>query len=313
MDENKNLLDRATRTLGGWTLEALREQYRAIVGPSSDRDVIVERALQKVRAGQQLASEDLAALEEAIRLFRPALTSRRGVLDPLPPEAVGAFAEWPPFAARFKDLAYAVGLIDMPRDWSGSRVPVGTGFLVRPNVLATAAHVVGALDRGTGTIVPGEPLVWFGREWQTVPDRPPVRVLRILSEHPACDVALLELDATVVGERPVLELSADAVKSGESLVVVGYPCEQSARNPMFAKRVFQGDLGVKRAAPGMALKILPTEFHHDASTLGGSSGSPVLSLATGKVRGVHSAGYFLERNIAVAASELARLIADTVG
>jgi endonuclease G len=40
-------------------------------------------------------------------------------------------------------------------------------------------------------------------------------------------------------------------------------------------------------------------FDHDCSTLGGNSGSPIVSLKTGYVVGVHREGFFLERNVAV--------------
>jgi endonuclease G len=43
---------------------------------------------------------------------------------------------------------------------------------------------------------------------------------------------------------------------------------------------------------------------HDASTLGGNSGSCVIELATGKVQGLHFGGVYRERNNAVPAAEL---------
>jgi V8-like Glu-specific endopeptidase len=45
-------------------------------------------------------------------------------------------------------------------------------------------------------------------------------------------------------------------------------------------------------------------FAHDCSTLGGSSGSPVLDAATGLVIGVHKSGMFAVRNGAVASAAL---------
>ena len=45
---------------------------------------------------------------------------------------------------------------------------------------------------------------------------------------------------------------------------------------------------------------------HDASTLGGNSGSAVLDLATGEVIALHFAGLYLDANFAVASHDLSR-------
>jgi V8-like Glu-specific endopeptidase len=44
--------------------------------------------------------------------------------------------------------------------------------------------------------------------------------------------------------------------------------------------------------------------------LGGNSGSPLVSLSTGELVGVHASGYFSYRNTGVAAGELAAFLKD---
>jgi hypothetical protein len=84
------------------------------------------------------------------------------------------------------------------------------------------------------------------------------------------------------------------------IVVIGYSAKDSSRNPFFSQSIFGGNFGYKRGALGEILDGGGTPiFYHDCSTLGGNSGSPVFSLATGKVIGIHSGGFFMYRNQAL--------------
>ena len=58
---------------------------------------------------------------------------------------------------------------------------------------------------------------------------------------------------------------------------------------------------VKRLQPGeiSGEALADFEIHHDCSTLGGNSGSPVVDLETHQVLGLHFGGRFLESNSAV--------------
>lgn len=66
--------------------------------------------------------------------------------------------------------------------------------------------------------------------------------------------------------------------------------------------IFQNKFGVKRLQPGKLTKIAAQErrIEHDASTLGGSSGSPIIDFATDLVVGLHFSGAFEQTNHAVA-------------
>jgi endonuclease G, mitochondrial len=313
VDPNDALRRRVARTLGRYSLEDLRKRYRAIVGPSGDRDRLVQSAMAKLKTLEDPTAEERTALEEAIRMFRPSIASRKGELAELPPGADGAFAGWPAFAERYRHLAYAVGRIDLPRDPGGVAYAVGTGFLVRPEVLVTNRHVVRALERGTDAIVPGEATVSFGQERQTTESRAPARVLRVLAEHSALDLALLALEPPPLEGRPVLELDLRPAQVGDAVVVIGYPCEDPVRNPMFARQVFPGGYYVKQAAPGEVIATFPAVIHHDCSTLGGNSGSPVLSLSSARVVGTHFWGGFLLRNEAVDGASLRDFVSSKLG
>jgi hypothetical protein len=86
----------------------------------------------------------------------------------------------------------------------------------------------------------------------------------------------------------------------------------SGRNPLFVSSIFGNRFGVKRAAPGEVIDPGGQGFHHDCSTLGGNSGSPVVSLKTGQVVGVHRAGEFMYRNESVAGTGLGAFVRANV-
>lgn len=94
---------------------------------------------------------------------------------------------------------------------------------------------------------------------------------------------------------------------------MGYPFEDSERNPMFVDALFEGSYGVKRASPGEVTALGRSVVHHDCSTLGGNSGSPLLDMTTARVVGVQARGGFAVRNTAVAGGELAEFAAPFAG
>jgi len=75
------------------------------------------------------------------------------------------------------------------------------------------------------------------------------------------------------------------------------------------RRIFSGVYDVKRLQPGVVREEQPRarRFSHDASTLGGNSGSCVLDLQTHSVVGLHYSGRYLRANYAV---NLAYLLHD---
>lgn len=87
---------------------------------------------------------------------------------------------------------------------------------------------------------------------------------------------------------------------GSWLTVVGYPAHDSRNDAADQQRIFDGVYNVKRLAPGQVLAVVQQELlHHDATTLGGNSGSMVVDLASGKAVGIHFGGLEGPRNYAV--------------
>lgn len=309
MSDLDSLLARAKRAFGGRTPSEVASGYRAIVGPTRSEDIHVQEALEALQSGRKPTPLQLASLEHAIRVFRPAILSSARSLR-MAPEHMAAFPGWEPFCAAVRPHLYAVGRIDRGPEAPGS-VPdsVGTGFLVAPHALVTNRHVLEVLSLGAMELERGMGVVRFGQE-RGVPDSEgAVPILSVLGVHPTLDLALFEIEprATADGREPFAVHPAPP-EVGETVVAVGYPFADAERNPLFVDTLFEGVYGVKRASPGEVIGLGREVIHHDCSTLGGSSGSPLLDMSTARVLGVHARGGFAVRNTAVAGAALAGFI-----
>lgn len=121
-------------------------------------------------------------------------------------------------------------------------------------------------------------------------EEPDFALLRVASQPDAPKLALL-------GQRPKIGL-------GDPVAVIGYPAMDGDRNDQaLMDEVFRGQYQVKRFAPGFVTDRTDDgiTLMADYSSLGGNSGSPLISLFDGTCQGLHFAGRFMENNYAVAA------------
>ena len=141
-----------------------------------------------------------------------------------------------------------------------------------------------------------------------------VLYLADLADTQAPDLALLRLSpGQGVRLPPPIPFVDVPIETGRDIAVVGFPAEDPIGSGSIAaaRRLFGGIYGVKRFSPG---KVGPLPegawaFAHDATTLGGSSGSVVIDLETGGAVGVHFAGALERANYAVRASYVLDAIA----
>lgn len=283
------LLERAERAFGQVPVGEVVGEIRAIVFENfPDGERLATEALEMLRNGQVPPLEGRKALERIIRLMRPAIVSTNGTLrtypleNKYPPETL---ATWERFRVSVRPWLYSIGRIDQ------GEAGEGTGFLVAPDILATNRHVTTRLDF-VGTVVR------FKHEYGAADDIQAVPVTAVLAQHPTLDLALLRLKAPV--SQPALQFENGMVSRGDSVAAIGYPFEDE-RNPALAHQVFQGKYGFKLASPGEVTDTSAEAIYHDCSTLGGNSGSPLLSLANARVVAMHRQGDFLDRNEAIPA------------
>ena len=311
-DELDALRARAERTFGGAAIEAFIKPVRAIVGPRMPRgQELAEAARQKLKDRQPPSPSELAALEVMIRLLRPAVLIRNGELDPLPATNVFAAelsALWTTFRPHAAALAFSVGRIDRP---GGEHV--GTGFLVAPDRIVTNHHVLESLSYGTFELEPGMAEIHFQQQWEPADTEGPVPITRVVADEPFLDIALLEIAPPPGSTRVPLTFASTEAKDGDLVAVLGYPMRDvERRNPAFTEMLFGSKYDIKRASPGEIVRRAAPIAFHDCSTLGGNSGSPVLSLKAAEVVGLHRSGAFMYRNEAVEVAALREFI-DTNG
>ncbi|WP_299843990.1 DNA/RNA non-specific endonuclease [uncultured Roseovarius sp.] len=113
-----------------------------------------------------------------------------------------------------------------------------------------------------------------------------------------------------MGRISPLPLAETDGEDGETVALVGYPAYDSRNEHQHMESYFKGLYDVKRFAPGFLIKgdelgILS----HDCTSLGGNSGSPLISLDRGVAIGLHFAGRFGVANSAVRVSTIKGILA----
>lgn len=306
--EQQTLLARAQRVFRGKPIAETVPRDRAIIGvkalPAGEKDA--QAALEKLGNGEEPTPVEMAALEFMIRLMRPAIPSFGGKLGAMP-AAHGynqpLIDQWNAFREAVAPLLYSIGRIDRE-----PKAHVGTGFLIAEDILVTNRHVLHQLTFGVDTIGKGQAVVKFGQESDRPDDEGPVAIVGVVALEATLDIALLKIEPQT---KPRLVFDAAPVVSSMGVAAVGYPGEDP-RSPAFVPAVYENRLGTKHASPGEVLDVNDDLVFHDCSTLGGNSGSPVFSLATGKVVGIHRSGTFMYRNKAIPATKVQAFVAPHV-
>jgi endonuclease G, mitochondrial len=266
---------------------------------------------------------DLVAETIVLRNLRPVLAIRRGHAEiVLKPEDSAIWKQRLEQAQEtMRSAIRAVGRIEVlhhpSHEW------LGTGWLVAPDVVVTNRHVAREFGRAGSEDfqfrpgpngLPMQASIDFIEEFD-VPDDFTFEIERILhiEDEDGPDIAFLKV-------RPVdgralaspIALNETTAALDDFVAVIGYPARDSRiPEPQLMRDVFGEIFDKKRFAPGQVSGLESGLILHDCSTLGGNSGSAVVSLQSGKALGLHFAGRFLDANFAVAADVIAQRL-DTV-
>lgn len=300
---------------------AMAESAPALEGMSAPRDLgaAADRAVRKLARDEALAPDERLALEAII------IPRERPVFDIIDGTWQGVVAPWqhfddPPVRQTLEPLLPSIGRVEVP---GHPAYPyAGTGFVVGDGVLMTNRHVAEIFTAGLGreglSFLPGRTAgVDFVREIGREDAGEIFMVDKVLMVHPYWDMALLAVPG--LGGRAALRLSLmepeDAID--RDVAIVGYPGGSNypdANGYEVQDRLFRKKYFVKRLLPGRLRPRGEVESYgkllravtHDASTLGGNSGSAVLDAQTGEVLALHFAGQYLKTNYAVPSADLAR-------
>lgn len=265
---------------------------------------------------------DRVLRETIVRVGRPALLVKDNrisapdtALDPASEEMIGRLRN---AAAVVEPLIPLVGRIDVANH-AGGLTYVGTGWLIDENKVVTNRHVAELIATWNG----GEYVFRsgrFGDELEvsidyrrelgfTTHDAVPVQsVLWIEPDGFKADFALLQVGRRTDGTLPKrIELAETDASLNADIVVIGYPAQAPSHiipDQAWMERIYGGSYDVKRVAPGLMGRASRGWATHDATTLGGNSGSVVLDQKTGCAVALHFAGLYMIENYCVPASTL---------
>lgn len=138
-----------------------------------------------------------------------------------------------------------------------------------------------------------------------------VRVSKIdyLADDLAADMAVLLIPIPGFDITP-LELADREARRGELVALIGYPAFDSRNDVNDQARYFRDLYDVKRLAPGKVMQPLDAGslLRHDCTSLGGNSGSPLISLEGAKVVGLHFSGLYGVENSAVGVTTIKKVL-----
>jgi len=285
-------------------------------GLGDEETTLVTAGFKKLEEGTSLDLREEASLEAIIhKRDRPVVNVIGGTYNN--PPAPWTFLGQTDIKERLQTAIKSIGRIELPGHVS---IPFGgTGFVVGPDLLMTNRHVAELFANGVGqrqlVFRSGQAAaIDFKRE--ILPSNPVLlTVTKVEMIHPFWDMALLKVDG-LPAEHRMLTLSVEdpAALEQSDVVVVGYPAQDRRNDISLQNEIFGGIFDVKRLQPGKLqerrkLRSFGHEVNtvtHDCSTLGGNSGSAVVSINSGKVVALHFAGLYLDANFAVPTMELAR-------
>ena len=218
---------------------------------------------------------------------------------------------------RIASLLPLIGRVEVP---SSPILPyAGTGFVVGQGLIATNRHVAQIFAQGLGLTIryrAGDAAIDFKRQVDAPDDERAaylsVRAVEMI--HPYWDMALLRVDGLPTDRMLRLSVKSPEELLDRNVVVIGYPARDERNDVALQDRIFNRTYNVKRLQPGVIrtrAKVQSFEntvnaVTHDASTLGGNSGSAVIEVDTGEIVALHFAGEYLKANYAVPMYELAR-------
>lgn len=292
------------------------EVHRA--GSSLDREVeMAAEGLRTIAEGRALPDEQVLGLEAIV------LPKYRPVVDIVADSYNDIPSPWTHLGSgeSKKNLSAtipSIGRVEVP---GHPRLPyAGTGFVVGADLLMTNRHVAEVFCTGLGLrslafrsghragidfaqeITPREPLF--------------LEIDEVILVHPHWDMAILRVSGLRPG-HPALKLGVAPPEelTERDIAVIGYPAQDPRNDLNLQNQIFRGIFDVKRLQPGKLktreriLDSFGNKVHtvtHDASTLGGNSGSAVIDVRTGEIIGLHFGGRYLKANYAVPTFELAR-------
>lgn len=285
---------------------------------ASAGDADANSGLLKMAEGREreLTLPEINALEAIVMpTNRPVVFVRGDSYDNV--EVPWTFLNEESVRARIKPLLPLIGRVEVP---NSPLLPyAGTGFVVGHNLLMTNRHVAALFTQGLGLHIRyqvGDAAIDFKRQVDAPDDdRSAYLVVRAVDMiHPFWDMALLRVEGLPTDGALRLSVRSPEELVDRNIVAIGYPARDDRNDLALQDKLFHGIYNVKRLQPGTirprtqvrSFENLVNAIIHNASTLGGNSGSAIIDVDSGEVVALHFAGEYLKANYAVPMYELAR-------
>jgi endonuclease G len=196
----------------------------------------------------------------------------------------------------------AVGGVIVP-DYSP--FPVGTAWAIGDHLVITNRHVAKAIVNENGKTITKKTFVNFLGEYKSIDNDSLVYAVEApvyIASNNEKDYALFRLRPRIDGRSPsTVRLFDQPPTENDEVLTIGFPAKPGPQDPANDspeeqaenEKIFAGVYYVKRAAPGLIVKVSSDKntFIHDCTTLPGSSGSVVIHLKTGAAVGLHYGGF----------------------
>ena len=188
---------------------------------------------------------------------------------------------------------------------------IGTAFAVAPDLVMTA-DFVGKVLAGENGKMHAPAWINFKAEHGVI-EQARVPVVEVLAQSPLSGISLLRLGDDLAPDRvAALSMKFPGTLTGAEICVVGYSSNDVRNDPDTVEELFGSVFNVKRLSPGKVIEVdystkdgaARTQLLHDATTLGGASGSPLIEVETGEVVGLHYAGQYRVSNYALSITSL---------
>jgi pimeloyl-ACP methyl ester carboxylesterase len=316
---------------GGMIEEGILPTPPPAAAPPLDRPITVREVAVAVSATEKVLNDQELSFEEQDIMEAIVLPGKRPVLDIVE----GDFSTPPPgweWLADYRQVIRtalpSVGRIDIPELQTAPYG--GTGFFVGDGLLMTNRHVARIFVQGVGAgpkylTFLADRTAFFDSQYEvgdpgqgSASER--FEVIEAKVVHPHWDVAILKVKSVDGTELPRPLKLARQMPPGfgggamVNVAVIGYPMLDTRNDIAEQMNIFRRIFGRKRLMPGYMTGFgdVKTKWDamlhatiHDASTLGGNSGSAVIDLSTGQVLSLHFGGQYLKANYGVPTWELA--------
>lgn len=234
---------------------------------------------------------------------RPSFLVKDNNLD----ESSSPITDWGEMIKARKDLlVFAISCVGRIDAFGGTKI--GTGFLISKNLILTNRHVLESISNNN-------PKDWniydgcyidFGGEYRGIKsvNRSKLKSLIFCGEKPIngildhknLDIALIEIESLEgIDNFLPINMNTDWANDEQTIFTIGFPTSYVGYSYTLLDLLFKSQFGFKRISPGRIHSInnsYPSwTFSHDATTLGGNSGSVVILLNEEKVSaGIHYGG-----------------------